>query len=65
MVGIVVVFVSFRVVVAAVAEHALRLVVLEPPCRADCEGELGAEVDGRVGRLECAQPEDQAAVLDA
>ena len=51
--------------VAAEAEDSLGLVVLKAAGGADGEGELGAEVDGGVDGLEAAQPEDEAAVLDA
>ena len=53
------------VVVAAVAEDLFRLVVFQAAGGPDGEGEFGAEVDGGVGGLEGAQPEDERAVLDA
>lgn len=39
--------------------------MLEPSGGADGEGELEAEVDGGVGGLEGAEPEDELALLDA
>jgi hypothetical protein len=51
--------------VAAVPEYLFGFVVLEPAGGADREGEFRAEVEGRVGGLQRAQPEDQRAVLDA
>lgn len=51
--------------VAAEPKRLFGLVVLQPPRGADGEGEFRAEVDGGVGGFEAAQPEDEAAVLDA
>lgn len=53
------------IVVAAEPKRLFRLVVLQPSSGADGEGEFRAEVDGGVGGFEAAQPEDEAAFLDA